>query len=280
MAEAKRKIKVKWIIVAVALLLVGVVLAIVFVNLFTKKDTREVSGALHSSVQTGFLSWDSTDLDQPLFLQYLDKMQNCDQFSANAQDVQEKIASYKSTYASFVVVARFLDRHFAYTAYTTFYKNTRKATLGALSAASSSAASINTYLDALPPIDQNAFWQAQTWDDLCPMYQNFFQQTANALNLLGQIYTSCVTSPLKNNNFSRIIFVQIEDFSQALKDQQANFMLDHQQLSTFVNAYLLDDTDIVRYQFDTALQAKVDNILQNRQNAGADYNNFVKGILV
>lgn len=279
MAEAKRKFK--WIIVAVALLLVGVVLAIVFVNLFTKKDTREVSGALHSSVQTGFLSKENFSEQEPaLFVEYLDRMKDCPEFGADADQIQNKIISYKSTFRSFVVVANFLDGQFAYTSYTQTYKQKRKATLGALSAASSSVGAIENYIKKLPEIEQSAFWQAQTWDDLCPLYQSLMQQTANALNLLGQIYTSCVTSPLKNNNFSRIIFLQIENFTQPLNDEQTNFTLDHQKFSAFVNAYLLDETDITRYHFDVALQKQVDDILQNGQNCGETYDNFVKGILV
>ena len=45
--------KKKWIIITIILLIIAVVLTIVFINLFSERDTEDLSNAVKTNVQTG-----------------------------------------------------------------------------------------------------------------------------------------------------------------------------------------------------------------------------------
>ena len=50
--------KKKWIIITIILLIIAVVLTIVFINLFSERDTEDLSNAVKTNVQTGYLDGD------------------------------------------------------------------------------------------------------------------------------------------------------------------------------------------------------------------------------
>ena len=50
--------KKKWIIITIILLIIAVVLTIVFINLLSERDPEDLSNAVKTNVQTGYLKDD------------------------------------------------------------------------------------------------------------------------------------------------------------------------------------------------------------------------------
>ena len=280
--------KKKWFILIFVLVIVGVVLAIVFVSLFNPRDTKALSEKLVSVTESGYLSPDNEEnqeIDE--YLAYLKTL------SEEFEDTSEisKITNYLDAYASYEIVAKFFAREMIFANATEYYTNNHKNIENWLDSAQKNANEIKKYLEGLK-LGNNRYWTARSWSDVYKKVQNLVNDTAKALSKLSEVYQKCVPAVsagkgYANNTLTDVIFAEMRDMLKKVSskaDENAEY---GKTLFVFVSAYLSkeNETLIWEYVFNENLQNKAEELkaLQEKgrefQLESSLYRNFVAGQL-
>lgn len=269
--------KKKWLLfITIIIIIVAVVLTIVFINLFTAKNTEELAQKVYSVTQNGYLNEDD-EKNQEIDA-YLDRMSTN---SGLTSDQRTKITNYKNIYSAYEVIGEFFNRQIIFTTYTSVYKENRKAIRNSFDDAQEAVDLLYSYLqENLETVSGSDYWLAETWDDCEGYVVSIIENTIDAFTRLEVVYQSCVDSQILNNNMSTIIFTQIDRYTSIFADEEnENYSTVGRNLLSFVNQYLTTngETVILDYIYDIdGLKTKADDILTNGENSDY-YNNFLSG---
>ena len=252
--------KKKWFIAILILAVIAVVLAIVFINLFREKDTKQLAQDVHQSVEKGYLSKDSDEFT--VIDSYLKDISS----KLTTEAEKSEVRNYLDGYNAYVMVGEFFDRQIVFTQFTEVYKNNRKKVSDNLSHAQDKADALKDYINANKDLTHGSdYWQANTWVNCKQDMKDLMNYTIQAFNLLGDIYQASVPSKLMNNGLTDVIFDEIERNSKQILENASESDLYGSKLSSFANIYLTKSGEqvILNYQYSTVAKGKVEDIKKN-----------------
>lgn len=281
--------KKKWWIFIIILAIVAVVLTIVFINLFKERDTKALSEKIYSVSQTGYLSPDSEE--NKVIDEYLTNLKTLggnfspDNPDADAKEIV-KISNYLQAYASFEVSIKFFSREMVFAKASETYINNRKKVENCLNDAQKLADELEKHINDSDETDGSAWWEARTWADCHEKMTKMINKTAEAMNLLADIYQKSVPSVVEgkgflNNDFTSIILDEMKTLTKNITekaDQDVNYGSD---LYVFVDAYLdvRNEQHLLNYRYNEELQNKVKDIKEKGEDSEF-FPIFVEGNLV
>ena len=267
--------KKKWIIITIILLIIAVVLTIVFINLFSERDTEDLSNAVKTNVQTGYLDGDG---DTYLKIdEYFDVMLS--QASLTTSDENE-ISNAQRLYETYILIGEFYNKQILFSSYNDVYAEYRNQAIDNLNSANSKASEIVSYLDANSELVSGSdYWQARTWDDVEPMMKEFLNFNNSAFSALQPIFVSCVDSKVVSNDFSALILSTINFYLNEANENWSSNTKSVNTASNMAEDYLTNHCNqIMSYRYSTQLQSKVEDILENGESS-QNYGNFINGTL-
>lgn len=265
--------KRKWFFGILILVVVAIVLAIVFINLFKEKDTKALVNSLNSFAEDGYLADDSEDLD--IINNYLDKM------LTYFEDGEEKteVKNHKASLSAFLVVVDFFNNQMVFTKHSTEYNDNKKEIENALKKSQEVANKLVSHIkETDEDVGESYFWNTNTWQKSREYLKTMFEQNFDAFTRLGIVYTASVESSLMNNAYTELIF---GGFDRVANQVLAKLSADEskgQAFLNFVNAYYSDAAvnDILGYRYNETLQNSVKEI--NEQGVeSALYTDFLAG---
>lgn len=267
--------KRKWFIVILILAIVAVVLTIVFINLFRERDTRSLANNINSVVVEGYLN-DESD-EYRTINEYLDTIYPL----ISSQEERAEIQNMQNTYKAYVVYGEFVNKQFVFSTYTNVYREKSRNVSRNFSRAQNSANSLENYIEENRDVTSGSdFWTANSWANCKQYMQDLFTYTVNAFDNLGDIYTSCVTSPTMNNDLTALVF----ETAKALADdtvQNVTTAGHGASLLNFVNNYLTPEQEdvILEYIYNTTAQGNVKIITEQTEGWEEVYNRFLAGAI-
>ena len=267
--------KKKWIIITIILLIIAVVLTIVFINLFSERDTEDLSNAVKTNVQTGYLKDDG---DTYLKIdEYFDVMLS--QASLTSSDKNE-ISNAQKLYETYIIIGEFYNKQILFSSYNDVYAKNRNQAIDNLNSANSKASEIVSYLDANSELVAGSdYWQARTWDDVEPMVKDFLNYNNLAFSALQPIFVSSVDSKVASNDFSALILSTINFYLNEANENWQGSTTSVSTAFTMANSYLTNHyNQIMSYRYSTQLQGYVKDILEKGESSSY-YGKLIGGTL-
>lgn len=264
-----------WIILG--LVVIGVVLAVLFLTLFGEKNTDALAKNVNSySTSEGYLSSESARYKK--IDEYLESL------DANLINTEAKteVKNFKDSYKSFTIISKFFNNEIYYMNYSDAYKKQRKAVEDGLKVAQDS---IDKFIDQIEK-NKNAthdsdYWNNVAWTNCSGFVNEIKHRTADALSNIADIYTASVASNILNNDFSSIMFIGLKNLMSNVNDNPKQVSAG-QKLLAFANAYFEEgkEAQIMDYVYskDASRITKVKDIMEK----GAEsefYENFIAGSL-
>lgn len=259
--------------VFVVLIAVAVVLTIVFVNLFTNKNTMAFAKSINSITQSGYL--DENNKENKIVDEYFQTLLNVSKLSQQ----HETISNYAYAYQSFEIIGDFFNRQTVFTSYTDVFKTTRKSVLKNFEKAKNAVNSVAKYVqDNQDKVEGSEDWLSMTWNDCKANVESFFVNTTNAFVGLMDIYQSSVSSKVLNNKFSDLIFEEFKEMTGVKDTVERKF--NGQEFFKFVDAYLSLEGErmILKFSYDTEFQMIVNDINEKGNNS-VYFAKFIDGTL-
>ena len=271
----------KWFIVILFLVIIAVVMAIIFINLFKERDTKRLSTNINNVLNGGYL--DSNGEIYTTIEEYLNnilpmlKAEDQTQDKETNQDIV--IENYQEMYDSYIVFAQFVNREFVFSQYNETYQVQSNKIIKSLSNAQNSAENMVNYINENKDlVADSSFWTVNTWAT-CKVYMDeLINNTYNAYVGLVDVFQASVPSKLVNNELTSLIF----STAQALQEDilETPTILLGETLKTLINAYLTKDNEwkILEYLYDETAQQNVQTILNDQDDEkNTVYNNFLVG---
>lgn len=268
--------KRKWFIGILILAVVGAVLAVVFVNMFTSKSTSPMAEDLNFASSSGYLCVESDEYKD--IIEYFDNVSTA--LNAESDDQDKVVSNCKNLYIAFSKEAGFINKQLAFSEYTNTYKNSIKNVERLLKNAQKNANEAKIYIKNKKTIvGSSPYWTAGTWYECKDYILKMIKDTNRALKLVDEVYSAGVKSKLTNNNLSTLIF----QTTQALADEAiSNIETQNSSatISNFSQIYFTDYEIIMSYQYNASVREKIDTIFnaENRAELAA-YQEFLEGNL-
>lgn len=271
----------KWFIVILFLVIIAVVMAIIFINLFKERDTKRLSTNINNVLNGGYL--DSNGEIYTTIEEYLNNILPMLKAEDQAQDKETNqdivIENYQEMYDSYIVFAQFVNREFVFSQYNETYQVQSNKIIKSLSNAQNSAENMVNYINENKDlVADSSFWTVNTWAT-CKVYMDeLINNTYNAYVGLVDVFQASVPSKFVNNELTSLIF----STAQALQEDilETPTILLGETLKTLINAYLTKDNEwkILEYLYDETAQQNVQTILNDQDDEkNTVYNNFLVG---
>lgn len=263
-----------WIILI--LVVVAVVLAVVFINLFGEKDTKSLSNALNNYVgkEEGYLYESNEDYQK--IDEYLESIYAV----LSSEEEKNEVKNYQTTYSTLKVAAEFFNREMAYTKYTTVYKDNRKKIENDLKNGQSSAEKLANFVEENKElVGGSSYWKANSWANCKGYMEDLFSYTVDAINLLGNVYEASVPSKILNNDLTTLIFDTTSDLLEKTTQNLKTSVESVNTLNALVKAYLTEEkqTIILNYVYNTTAQENVKAINEKTEGWEDKYTAFLSG---
>jgi len=262
--------KRKWFIVVALIAIVAVVLTIVFINLFKDRDTEDLSKSVVEYVEDGYLN--EEDEDYKVLIDYFGNMSTV--LLANDQTIEQghQAENYYKVYQAFVTLGEFINNELIYSKFTDVYKNNKKPIENSLKQAQDLAKTLaKDIVDARELTQASEYWTINTWKNFEADIESMMDKTTNAFVRLIDVYQSCVTSPLMNNDFTDVVFDRV---SVLLEFAEANAMATGEfaeKLSDTIEYYLADNEPVLNFNYNSALQI----IMKDIKEKGAESQYYI-----
>lgn len=267
--------KKKWIFIIIFIAIIGVVLTIVFINLFKEKDTKQLSENLNSVVENGYLSAESEEYDT--IEKYLTKVLSIVKNQEELSEINNSLYSYKS----YAITGEFLNRQIVFTKYTQTYKKNRKSVEDNLKKAQNSANLLKKYIDEnMELTDGSEYWLANTWQNCKQDMKNIMLYTGKALNGLQKIYIDSIDSKAINNDLTQIVFESFQDLNNQTIENLTTKNDCGTNIYNFVNIYLTTNGEhqFLNYVYSQPMQTKIADIKKEGKNS-VYYGDLLEGRL-
>lgn len=279
--------KKKWLIIALILIVISVVLAIVFLNLFKDKNTEKVVSDIHSVATTGYLSGTNDDAEN--FESYLQDIKDLsekllkeekklsDKEKEELQQMFNITKNYKSAFEAYKFAIKYFDKQLVFTTYTDTYKANQKEIRDSLKDVSKTVKSISNDYGVDNSETLNIDWLKRTWSDWKDGVQNVINKTGDVYKRLFDVYESCLNSQIMNNNLINFVFSYLEEKIDILI-ATPNAENIGAVIESICTKYFSQQGEkiIIKYNFDISLQEKVADVVENEEKS--DYwNDFLNG---
>lgn len=271
----------KWFIVILFLVIIAVVMAIIFINLFKERDTKRLSTNINNVLNGGYL--DSNGEIYTTVEEYLNNILPMLKAEDQAQDKETNqdivIENYQEMYDSYIVFAQFVNREFVFSQYNETYQVQSNKIIKSLSNAQNSAENMVNYINENKDlVADSSFWTVNTWATCKGYMDELINNTYNAYVGLVDVFQASVPSKFVNNELTSLIF----STAQALQEDilETPTILLGETLKTLINAYLTKDNEwkILEYLYDETAQQNVQTILNDQDDEkNTVYNNFLVG---
>ena len=236
--------KTKWLIIIGIIVVLAVVLTIVFINLFTPKHTTELANQLNSVMQTGYLNEENTSNKN--IQDFLNKTKTNGNLN-NREKTQ--IENYLDTLQAFSEMGEFYNRQMIFTTHTNVYSDNADGIINALKDANSIAAGLGSYFETNMNRDEQL--QAEAWRTKSNQMKSLFDNTYSAFTRLSAVYTSCITSKIKNNEMSKAVFkvtnYLLAEIKTDLENKDVPSLINGPKFLNFVKAYYPKDKNYLIY---------------------------------
>lgn len=271
--------KKKWIIITIILLIIAVVLTIVFINLFSERDTEDLSNAVKTNVQTGYLK-DDGDTYLKIDEYFGVMLRQASLTSSDENEISNEISNAQKLYETYIIIGEFYNKQILFSSYNDVYAKNRNQAIDNLNSANSKASEIVAYLDANSELVSGSdYWQARTWDDVEPMVKDFLNYNNLAFSALQPIFTSCVDSKVVSNDFSALILSTINFYLNEANENWGSNKTSVNTAFTMANSYLTNHyNQIMSYRYSTQLQGYVKDILEKGESSSY-YGKLIGGTL-
>lgn len=265
----------KWFFGILILVVVGIVLAIVFINLFKERDTKALAEDLNEFATEGYLSDESSE--------YLTINSYLENLRTHFDDGAEKkeVKNYQDSYGAFIIAVDFFNNQMLFTKYSNEYKENVKEIQNDLKSAQEAAEKLKGYIDETKQIvSGSTFWTTNTWQTSRGYMKTIFEESKDVLTKLGRVYSSSVKSKLLNNEFTEIIFDGFNDLSNKVVANLTENGSVGSDLKVFVQAYYGETNVeyILGYRYNALLQNNVKDIKEKGLESG-HYTSFLAGLL-
>ncbi len=265
----------KWVFGILILVIVGIILAIVFINLFKDRDTKALAEELNDVATEGYMSEQS---DEYLTIDaYLENVQTYFDDSAEKKEIK----NYQDAYSAFVIAIDLFNKQMIFTEYTDEYNDNFKAIQKDLKTAQEAAEELKGYVNQTKEVvGSSPFWNVNTWQTSRDYMKTIFDCSKDALYRLGNVYQASVTSKLMNNDFTDIIFDGFTNLCNQVAASLTENGSKGEELKTFVEAYYseVNEEYILGYNYNLVLQANVKDIKEKGIESGL-YTEFLTGQL-
>lgn len=266
--------KRRGLFITVILIIVAVVLAVLFVNLFTPKDTKDVAKKLNTTVENGYLSSESEE-----YKTIMTYLQDISTKLTNSSEKNE-VKNYIDSYEAFVVMGKFFNKQMVFTKYSGVYNDNRNGIEKGLSKAQSEADSFANYInDNKQIVGGSEFWLVNTWANCEDYMKNLVNSSINVFNRLGNVYQSCVYSKVMNNSLTDLVFDAIEELSADIESKPTDKSNYGSKLKNFVTIYMGENAEVIitNFNYDDIAQENVEKITQKQNGWEQIYQNFLAG---
>ena len=260
-----------WIILGIVV--VGVVLAILFVTLFGNKDTKALAENLNSyTTSEGYLC--STSERNQKIDAYFDET-----FSLLSGDDANEVKNYKAIYENYEKISSYFNKEIAYMNYNNTYKSKRGEIERNLKDAQNAVDNLIKKVEENAEIITDNNLKKIVWQDNKSYAKEFVEKTISAFNTLADVYTDCVSSTLLNNSYSKANFIVLKNLSS---DILKNITKENvtTTLTSFTIVHFSDagTTRIINFACNQNEKTKIDDVAKNG-NKSEFYDDFVEGLL-
>ena len=262
-----------WIIIVIVL--IGVVIGAVFFNMFVPRNTEELAQLVYNITETGYLS--ETNSSNTTFDAYTFKLISSTSQVSSLD--KAKITDYRNFYGGCEIAGQFFRRQIVFSKYTKSYSKNLKKIKDNFNKASQNAKQLEAFMaNALKASNGQAYWEKESWEHCHKQLEQMMKQTADAMFALIEVYQTCVDSEMLNNNFTKVLFMALQDSIQDIK--KLDVTTEGSQFLKLTANYMTTETEkkIIKYNFDTSLQGKIDKILTDANGKNtSEYQQFLNG---
>lgn len=265
----------KWFFGILILAVVGIILTIVFINLFKDRDTEDLAKNVSEVATEGYLAQDSEE-----YVAINEYLKNVLTYFDDGADKNE-IQNYMDSYKAFVLAIDLFEDELIFSKYSKEYNDNVGKIKKNFKLAQKAAENMTEKIGETKNLTGNSpFWNKNTWQENRGFMQEVFENSKQAMISLSTVYTASVSSKLMNNDFTQIIF---NGFT-ALSNRVASDLIDDSTrgsaLLKFVNAYYSDENEkyILGYTYNTDLQYAVKDIKEKGAES-ALYADFLNGVI-
>lgn len=256
-----------WIFVILAL--IAVVLAIVFINLFSDKDTKALAQEVNKVATEGYLFEESEEYKE--INQYLATV-----YATLEEEEKNEVLNSQNILKASSLMIDFYNRQILYSKFTEEYKVERKQIEKDFSQAQTKAQEFVVYIQENKS-EGSAWWLANTWVEGKKYMQDIVSNTKSAFERLEKVYVASVDSKIMNNDFTSIIF---EATSKLLTETQENLAKSGYgiKLYNFISIYytLNGEKMIINYNYNASMQNEVSDIKELGEES-LFYDNLLDG---
>lgn len=269
----------KWLIIVGVLVLIAIIVVVIVISV--PANTYSAVERLKQFSQSSFLESDNekvkyNDVEEKI------SSSTVDYYGQELQDIEvlsESINNVLDYYDEFLVLAT--DNKTLSKNYKTIKNN--------LGNAIEYQQNLVGYMDEILNLSNNADSHLRNlWIDFRVTYTDYIDCMANVIQALNNCYQGCFINNLSNNLASTIILntiddyltVVVEDFNTIVNvDKKNTTIKDYSYTShgkitkfgDFVDSYIVNDSDIVKYYFNESLQTSYQKInsffeLYNKEN--------------
>ena len=230
----------------VVLIVVAVTLTIIFVSLFGKKSTAELSTSVNNYSTTGYLAKDK------------DTFKTIDEYLAGVdttdfnEDERNELKNFRNGYSAYTIIAAFFNRQIYFMEYTNTYKDNRKAVEQSLKIAQKAADNLVSLIEQNERItDGSAYWEHRAWTSMKPDMNTLIENSMDAFGVLIKIYKASVPSNLYNNDYSDVIFYGYNDLAAQFKEGHKSVEAIGLRLYNYANIYFTKTAEeqIIKYSY-------------------------------
>lgn len=263
-----------WLGIAI-LLIVGIVLAIVFVSLFRERDTEDLSKSLNNYVEDGYLNVEDERFQD--ITDYLDYIAPVLKSNVDTAEQGLQAENFLNSYKATIVVAKFVNEELIFLDYSDAYRQNKKKIEKAFSQAQTSARELQTFINENVNEGGSQYWLANTWQGCEENATKMVEKSLDAIKRLLSVYEEGATSVYTGNAFLEIIFDRTEFLLDTMIENQQTEN-SGKNLYEFVVDYFTNKEAISNYCYNSDLQTKVEDI-KEKGDQSVYYDSFCEGTL-
>ena len=264
----KRKGLLAFIVIAI----IAVVLAIVFINLFSDKDTKALAQEINRVATTSYLNEESSEFKE--IDEYLTVV-------SGALDSKEKneVLNYQNMLKSTAIMIDFYNRQILFSEFSEAYKVERKKIEKEFKKAQEVAEEFCAYIvknktDAYG----SDWWTANTWVEGKKFMQEITTNANSAFERLQSVFVEGVDSKIINNDLTQLVFNETTKMFSEVNESLSENDLKSTALLNFVEIYysLNGEKILIAYNYSESMQNEVSDINENGEDS-LFYNNLLDG---
>jgi len=264
--------KRKGLFVFIIIAIIAVVLAIVFINLFSDKDTKALAQEINRVATTTYLNEESAEFKE------IDEYLTVVSSTLDSKEQKEAL-NYQNMLKSTAVMIDFYNRQILFSEFSETYKIERKKIEKEFKKAQEIAEEFCAYIaENKTDAYGSDWWTANTWVEGKKFMQEIMTNANSAFERLQNVFVDGVDSKIINNDLTQLVFeVTTKMFSNVNESLSENDTTSVGLLN-FINIYysLNGEKIIISYNYSESMQNEIADINENGEDS-LFYNNLLDG---